>query len=134
MEIKTIPITYLNGILLTKVIIEGKSKRHEIHCAIDTGCATTCIKTEVVDSLGYSARDGEEISAVASTTGREEGYTLKIKQFNWGPLQLYNCLVEASDMSGIANIQCLIGNNFLDLFKVEIDYQKQILTLSSSSE
>ncbi len=50
--------------------------------AVDTGSVETVIAPETADDLGYSARDGEEITTVRSAIGKEQGYTLLVTRLN----------------------------------------------------
>lgn len=43
---------------------------------LDTGAAMTLISPDVLDSLGYSPRDGIARTHVTSATSRELGYTI----------------------------------------------------------
>jgi hypothetical protein len=45
---------------------------------LDTGAAETIVVPEVLDELGYSPRDGEEIRVMRSAVGREEAYLIRV--------------------------------------------------------
>ena len=44
-----------------------------------------------------------------------------------------NFLVSVTDLPNDLGIEGLLGNNFLDQFKVEIDYQKESLLLQKEA-
>lgn len=129
METQKIPIAYKDGLLVVKSEITGKNGKRKIKCAIDTACSVTTVRTDIIDSLGYSARDGENLSFAVSSTGKEMGYMLKVKDFQVNEIKFDNFLIDAVDMPDDVGIECLIGNNFLERFIIEIDYQNEILTI-----
>lgn len=45
----------------------------KVWLAVDTASSDTVVTPGMVDLLGYSARDGEQVMTVRSTIGREQG-------------------------------------------------------------
>jgi hypothetical protein len=60
----------------------GHADFAQVSLAIDTGSSETVVTPDIVDSLGYSPRDGETITTVRSAIGKEQGYTLRIARFS----------------------------------------------------
>jgi len=52
-----------------------------VSLALDTAATETLIIPDVLDDLGYSARQGEKITIVHSAIGAERGYTMRVAQF-----------------------------------------------------
>jgi hypothetical protein len=59
--------------------VEGPLGPVLLALAIDTGSTETVVLPWVVDELGYSPRDGEQITRVRSAIGDEHGYTLRVE-------------------------------------------------------
>ena len=75
MQDQIINIKYEKGLVWLYAIIEGKHNiKFKIRCAIDTACGHTTIRTDLVDALGYSAREAISLSNVISASGCECGY------------------------------------------------------------
>jgi hypothetical protein len=52
-----------------------------VRLVVDTGAGATIIAPDILDQLGYSAREhGEQVAITRSIAGREEGYMLRVKQ------------------------------------------------------
>jgi hypothetical protein len=54
----------------------------DVKLIVDTGAAMTLILPEVLDELGYSARDGESLSRISTANDAPElGYKLRVRRF-----------------------------------------------------
>ena len=49
--------------------------------ALDTAATQTHFVPEILDDLGYSPRDGEQITNVRSAIGSEPGYMMRVTRF-----------------------------------------------------
>jgi predicted aspartyl protease len=56
--------------------------QRELHLVLDTGAAGTIVIPEVLDELGYSPRDGEQITTMRSAVGREQGYLTRVARLS----------------------------------------------------
>ena len=67
------------------VYIEGTiasaTKQLEVRLVLDTGASRTLIVPDVIEKLGYSARDAETRTSITSAVGREHGYLLRVARF-----------------------------------------------------
>ena len=61
---------------------DGWQRQAEAVLKSDTGAAATTLLPEVLDDLGYSARDGIKLSRVHSAIGEEHGYSLNVAEFS----------------------------------------------------
>jgi hypothetical protein len=63
------------GLIIVWAALEGPLGARDVKLVLDTGAAMTLILPEVLDELGYSARDGEEISRISTANEAPElGY------------------------------------------------------------
>ena len=101
---------------------------------LDTGAAATTLLPEVIDDLGYSARDGKKPSRVHSAIGEEHGYSLYVAEFSALGVTTPNFMVHVFDL-GHEGFDGLLGMNFLRHFNFEVrpDDQK-IMARRSPSE
>jgi len=87
---------------------------------LDTGAAETVVIPEVLDALGYSAREGDAITVMRSAVGCEQGYLIRIARFACLGFQLSDFQVHAHDLPEGWGIHGLIGLSFLRQFNYEI--------------
>lgn len=95
-------------------------QRRPVRLVVDTGAATTVISTEILDELGYSARDAEAISVMRSAVGREHGYLIRITRLEALGHRVQDFRVHAHDLPDGWGIEGLIGINFLAQFNYEV--------------
>jgi Aspartyl protease len=58
----------------------------EVKLIVDTGAAMTLILPEVLDELGYGARDGESLSRISTANEDPElGYKLRVRRDERAP-------------------------------------------------
>ena len=79
---------------------------------LDTGAAATTLLPEVLDDLGYSARDGTKLSRVHSAIGEEHGYSLNVAEFSALGVTTPNFMVHVFDLDH-EGFDGLLGMNFL---------------------
>lgn len=106
------------------IIVEARVWRSlesvPVSLAIDTGSSETVLAPYVVDDLGYSPRDGEQITRVRSAIGDEQGYTLRVTQFAALGFTLPDFRVHIFDLAAGYGIDGLIGLSFLRRFNYEV--------------
>jgi predicted aspartyl protease len=91
-----------------------------LNLVLDTGAAETIVIPEVLDELGYSAREGEQITVMRSAVGREQGYLIRVARLACLGFQLSDFRVHAHDLPEGWGIHGLIGLSFLRQFNYEI--------------
>ena len=74
----------------------------------------------VVDELGYSPRDGEQITRVRSAIGDEHGYTLRVDRFTALGFTRADFRVHVFDLAAGYGIDGLIGLSFLKALNYEV--------------
>ncbi|MCC7243312.1 MAG: aspartyl protease family protein [Acidobacteria bacterium] len=93
----------------------------ELRLVLDTGAGETIIVPEVIDDLGYSAREhGEQIAVMRSAVGHEHGYMIRVARFACLGLQETSFRVHAQDLPEGWGIDGLVGLSFLRQLNYEI--------------
>lgn len=80
----------------------------------------TLITPDVLDSLGYSPRDGIARTHVTSATSQDPGYTIRVNRFTALGFTCTDFLVHAFDLTDRVDIDGLIGLDYLKQFNYEI--------------
>lgn len=88
--------------------------------AVDTASSDTVVSPDIVDLLGYGARDGEYVTTVRSAIGREQGWTLRVKRFSALGFVVPDYRIHVFDLATGDDINGLIGLTFLDQFNYEV--------------
>jgi predicted aspartyl protease len=88
--------------------------------AIDTGSAATVLVPEVLDEIGYSARDGTTRTSVTTALGNEHGFLLRIAELEALGFTLSGFPVNVFELASRFGVEGLIGLNFLERFNYEV--------------
>jgi hypothetical protein len=89
----------------------------------------TLILPEVLDELGYSARDGEEISRISTANEAPElGYKLRVHRFQALGVGLHDFLIHAHELPSYG-VEGLLGMDFLGKFDFEVRISEQRIRL-----
>ena len=98
-----------------------RGEERELRLVVDTGAAPTIIAPELLDELGYSARQhGEQIASTRSIAGREQGYMLRVNKLECLGMIEHDFRVYAQDLPAGWDIDGLLGLSFLRLFNYEV--------------
>ncbi|HET9993316.1 MAG TPA: retropepsin-like aspartic protease [Kofleriaceae bacterium] len=96
-------------------------EERELRLVVDTGAGPTIIAPELLDQLGYSARQhGEQLASTRSIVGREHGYMLRVKQFDCLGMVEHDFRVYAQDLPSGWDIDGLLGLSFLRLLNYQV--------------
>jgi predicted aspartyl protease len=109
-----------SDLIVVNATIWGPRGSVPARLALDTGFAATVIIPDLLDEIGYSARDGMARTSVTSAIGEEHGYLLKVAQFEALGFTLTTFLVHIFELADRHGIEGLIGLNFLRRFNYEI--------------
>lgn len=89
--------------------------------AVDTAAGQTIISPDLLDELGYSAREhGEQVAVTRSVVGHEKGYMLRVARFDCFGFQERDFRVYAQDLPSGWDIAGLVGLSFLRRFNYEV--------------
>ena len=111
-----------SDLIIVKARIWGPGGRTPASLAVDTGSAHTVIAAGLVDDLGYSPRQGEQISTVRTAVGKEQGYLLRISRFWALGFGISDFRVHVFDLPDGFGIDGLVGLSFLRRFNVELRF------------
>jgi len=110
----------LDLIIVSAWVWGRRDEKARLRLVVDTGAAVTLVAPDVLDQLGYSARDGEARTTIRSAIGEEPGYLLRVKRFRALGYRLDELLIHVHDLPGGHDIDGLLGWNFLQHFNVEL--------------
>ena len=108
------------------IIVHGRisgahGEERALRLVVDTGAGPTIVAPELLDELGYSARQhGEQVASTRSIAGREQGYMLRVKQLECLGVVERDFRVYAQDLPSGWSIDGLLGLSFLRLLNYEV--------------
>lgn len=108
------------GLIVVDACVDGPRRSVPLTLALDTGSTATVICPWVVDAVGHSVRDAEQLTRVRSAVGDEQGYTLRVDQFAALGFAHARFLVHVFDLPEGYGIDGLVGLSFLDRLNYEI--------------
>ena len=120
------------SIPIVGVRIFGPTDWAKARLVFDTGSEFTIIDTELIESIGYSARDGTEIASVqGATEDRQSGYMLKLKQFLMFGLRFNDLTVGAFDFAHFSRfgVDGVIGFDLIKRLHLEMDGPNGVLKI-----
>lgn len=117
---KTTVFDARQDLLIVEAHIVGPRGDARVDLVLDTGASMTILVPDVVDELGYSARDGYGRSTVSSPLGREYGYRLRVREFAALGFAFADFSVAVHDIADEDGFDGLLGWDFLQRFNLEI--------------
>ncbi len=108
------------GLIVVDANLVGPRREITVMLALDTGSTETVVSPWVVDAVGYSARDGEQLTRVRSAIGDEQGYILRVERFATLGFSHERFRVHVFDLAEGYGIDGLVGLSFLDRLNYEI--------------
>lgn len=109
-----------SDLIIVKARIWGPDGETPASLAVDTGSAHTVIAAGLIDDLGYSPRQGEQIATVRTAVGREQGYLLRLSKFWSLGFTIPDFRVHVFDLPDGFGIDGLVGLSFLRHFNIEL--------------
>lgn len=103
-----------------KARLYGPRGHRPLSLAFDTAASETHIVLEIIDDLGYSPRQGEQITSVTSAIGKERGYMLRVSQLASLGFSFDDFAVHVHDLPEGIGIDGLLGLSFLRRFNYEV--------------
>ena len=108
------------GIILVWGRMAGPLGSRKLRLALDTGAAMTLVLPEVLDRLGYSARDGDRITSIGTANATpEQGYRLRVRYFEVLGFGFRDFQIHSHDLPDYG-IEGLLGMDFLERFDFEV--------------
>jgi predicted aspartyl protease len=132
-EETVVPFELSGNLILVKGRINDSGRDYTF--MLDTA-ALTVIGKDVADELGLSEEVGIEMKD--SEKGKKDVHLTRLKSFTMGSFKADGISAAVFDLARIRQltgikIDGVIGSNFLRFFKVKIDYQKKVVTLSGDT-
>lgn len=109
-----------SDIIIVGARIWGPLGEKKISLAFDTAAAHTHVIPDILDDLGYSPRQGGDVTIVRSALGAEQGYMLPVSRFSALGFACNDFLVHVHDLPEGFGIDGLLGLSFLRQFNYEI--------------
>jgi predicted aspartyl protease len=121
------------GIIIVWARLEGPLGSRKLRLALDTGAAMTLVLPEVLDRLGYSARDGDRITSIGTANEvPEQGYRLRVRYFEALGFGFHDFRIHAHELPDYG-VEGLLGMDFLGRFDFEVHISEQRIRLTTVS-
>lgn len=115
-----VPFRRNRGLIVIEARITGPRGFRDVDLAVDTGAAMTLIVPDVLDDIGYNARDGDHSTMIHSAVGAEPGYLLRVARFQALGYTIPDLLLHIHDLPDNTGFDGLLGLDFLDQFNYEV--------------
>jgi predicted aspartyl protease len=126
-----VPFHFQNNMIFLKARINDSEQ--EYNFLVDTGAFMTVINKKIADSLGL-AKEAEKVVNDEMSNSRSVDVVV-LKSLKIGEIAMENCGALAIDFGYLESFGIkfdgVIGTNFLRFFLVDIDYEKEMLTLAT---
>jgi predicted aspartyl protease len=109
-----------SDLIIVTARIWGPYGDKPLSLAVDTAATHTHIVPDILDDLGYSARDGDQATAVRSAIGSEPGFMMRATRFAALGFTTKDFRVHVHDLPEGIGIDGLLGLSFLKQFNYEI--------------
>lgn len=113
------PFVRMGELILVDAKLSGPRGEGEYQLVLDTGAAATTLLPEIVEELGYTARDGIRPKTMHSALSEEAGYTLKVAELSVLGVTTPDFEVHVFDLDH-QGFDGLLGMNFLRYFNFEV--------------
>lgn len=109
----------LDNLIFVLGRISGPHGVRTVRFVVDTGAAYTTLTPEIVDALGYGARERLQRTRVRTAIGSEQGYVLEVSRLSVLGIVAQTLPVNVFDL-GHDDIDGLVGMNLLSLLNYEV--------------
>jgi len=120
-------------LIIVHVGVWSPRSRKRLRLAIDTGSSDTVVTPDLVEELGYSARDGERVMTIRAAIGKERGFTLRVKGFSALGFVAPNYLLHVFELATGDDIDGLIGLSFLNELNYEVRSRERRLRVERAA-
>lgn len=133
MKKSVIPFRANEKLILVEAYVKGPRGTASGRFALDTGSSMTTVTPELLDLVGYSARDGIRSTHVENAIGQQAGYMLSLAAFESLGFTVRDLAVHALDLGNL-KLDGVLGLNFLLKFDLEIlPLQEQIIAAQAKA-
>jgi predicted aspartyl protease len=109
-----------SDLIIVSARIWGPRGDKRVSLALDTAASETHLVPDVLDDLGYSPRQGEQITIVRSAIGSERGYMMRVARFSALGFTCTDFRIHVHDLPDGFGIDGLLGLSFLKQLRYEI--------------
>ena len=135
LSVKDTPFDSSLDLVFIVAWVMGKhGKESRLRLVVDTGAAITIVTPDVLDSLGYSAREAEARTIIRSAVAEEPGYLIRVTQFRALGYAFEDFRVHAHDLPEGYDIDGLLGWDFLQRFNLELRPREGLILTSPISD
>lgn len=109
-----------SDLIIVGARIWGPRGEKKLTLAFDTAATETHVIPDILDDLGYSPRDGEQVTMVRSAIGSECGYMTRVTRFSALGFACNDFRLHVHDLPEGIGIDGLLGLSFLKQFDYSI--------------
>ncbi len=109
---------------VVEAIVFGPRKYERVKLVFDTGCGTTQLDTNIVESLGYSASNALARTVIKGPSGdTQEGYLVAVKDFKLFGRYFSDLRIGVHDFDTfeVFNINGLLGFDIIKQLHLELN-------------
>ena len=115
-------------------VLEGPMGERKVRLILDTGAAMTLVLPEVLDDLGYGARDGDKITGISTANAAiEQGYRLRVRYFQALGFEFRDFRIHAHELPDYG-VEGLLGMDFLEKFDFDVRMSEQRIRLERAGD
>lgn len=110
-----------HGLFVVEGVIWGpRGLRSPVRMMVDTGAGMTVVIPEILDRIGYSARQAEAITRMRSAVAEEPGYVIRVARLRLLRHEFPGVAIHAHDLPEGFNFDGLLGMDILRRFNFEV--------------
>jgi predicted aspartyl protease len=110
--------------------VSGRLGTLPLRLVVDTGSSETLLLPDVLEKLGYSVRDAEQVTSVYSAVGKEHGYITRVTRFAALGFEVEDFRVHVYDLPDRYQIDGLLGLSYLRRLNYEIRSAEGVILAS----
>ncbi|PKP57238.1 MAG: peptidase A2A [Candidatus Altiarchaeales archaeon HGW-Altiarchaeales-1] len=114
--------------IIVDVMIIGKRKRG-VKVLLDTGATNTILSWDTLKDIGYDPAISTKRTNITTANGVIEAPLVRVKEISIGDFRVKDIDVLCHDIPELIRVDGLLGLNFIENFRVCIDYKKEILEI-----
>lgn len=116
------------SVIILQVVLKGRLIA-TARMALDTGASYTMIPWKIAKALGLNPEKSRNTTQIITASGIEISPIVKINSMVLGRAEIKNIEAVVHDLPASSYVDGLLGLNFLNNFKLVLDFKKGILEL-----
>ncbi len=114
--------------IILPVGVRGE-KRNSVYMLLDTGARVTILSWNALEFCGYKPYIVKKAVPVTTANGVIHCPLIKVKEISIGKFKVKDIEVICHDIPELIRLEGLLGLNFIENFRVCIDYKKGCMEL-----